>query len=156
MNGSGSRRKGSVYERKIAAVFSEAFGHAFTLRRVPLSGGLDIKCDVYDPTDDGFPFYIECKNRKTTDILSIINGTSDLYDWFLKNEKNLENSYLHKKYVKNKVIPIVVFKEKRTNTNFVMTREYERGRFLKSFVCRGFNFIELNHFVSRCKKDCAL
>lgn len=102
-----SKDKGARYERKIAKIFGDAFGRK--LRRVPLSGGLDIRCDIYDPEDDSFPLYIECKHRESYRIQSILDGTSELYDVYLKSAMLASRSYLTKKYKKGPE-PIVVFK----------------------------------------------
>lgn len=102
-----SRDKGARYERKIAKIFGEAFKR--DLRRVPLSGGLDIKCDIYDPFHDDFPLFIECKHRESFRIQSIIDGTSELYEVYFRNQRLSEESYLVKKYDRSP-FPIVVFK----------------------------------------------
>jgi len=101
------RDKGVKYERKIAKLFSDAFKRE--LRRVPLSGGLDIKCDIYDPRNDDFPYWIECKHRESLRFQSLFEGTSYVYEAFTKTDKDAMNSHLSNKYVVGPR-PLVVFR----------------------------------------------
>lgn len=118
MNGKGSRMKGNRFELRIASIFSDAFD--MEIRRVPASGGLDIKCDIYCPTDDTFPFYIECKHRETLRIESLVQGTSDLVGFFERNKAMGLKSYLYMKYIHEKVRPVVVFKGGDFRTDMIM------------------------------------
>jgi len=69
--GKTSRRKGSTYERVVAAVLAEGWGEDF--RRTPMSGGWakeKVTGDIVPVSreKDNFPFSIECKNRKTLSV----------------------------------------------------------------------------------------
>lgn len=108
MDGSGSRNKGNAFERKISKILSKHYP-GFNLRRVPSSGGLDIKCDIYDPKDDSFPLFVECKHRKSFSLQTIMGGSSELYPMFDKIERDAGLSYLCKKY-KEGPVPVVIFK----------------------------------------------
>ena len=102
-----SRDKGAAYERKVAKIFGKHFDR--DLRRVPLSGGLDIKCDIYDPKNDDFPFFIECKNRKDFRVTSLLQGEGPLFDIYTKCALDASGSHLLDKYVQS-VFPLVVFR----------------------------------------------
>jgi len=148
-----SKDKGSRYERKIAKIFSKAFNR--DLRRVPLSGGLDIKCDIYDPFFDDFPYFIECKHREIFTIDSIINGTSELYEFTRRNTILSKESYLISKY-KQEPIPIVVFKGGNFKQDMVIfndcyfTKTCDYQNFKMSF--NNFVIIPLNEFIKKCSK----
>lgn len=59
-----SKNKGNRYERDIAKIFSEWLGIEF--RRVPASGGLDIKGDIcYKDFTKAMPVIVDTKNNKS-------------------------------------------------------------------------------------------
>lgn len=153
-----SRNKGSRYERKIAKIFGEVFNR--DLRRVPLSGGLDIKCDIYDPFNDDFPYFIECKHRESFTLDGLINGTSDLFNFLDKVGLESFNSYLINKYT-TQVAPIVVFKGGVFRTDMVMFRNifaklifgfhFNIGEHLR-IVAKDSTIITLEQFIKHCNK----
>ena len=117
-----SRNKGARFERRIANAFSVAFNRG--IRRVPASGGLDIKCDLYDPENDDFRYFIECKFRESYRFETLMSGTSPLYAVLKNTNKLAEESYLHKKY-RYGAVPIVVFKGGEFRSEWVMvSNEY--------------------------------
>ena len=61
-----SQQKGKRYERKIAKKLSAAFD--CNVRRVPNSGGLDIKGDLRNLHGALDKFVIECKNQEKLNI----------------------------------------------------------------------------------------
>jgi hypothetical protein len=107
-----SRDKGARYERKIAKILSVVFNDK--IRRVPLSGGLDIKCDLYNPEDDTFPYFIECKHGYNFKFDTLMqynsrNPISILLRILINTETKLHESYMINKYRKTP-IPIVIFR----------------------------------------------
>lgn len=148
--GKKSRTKGSIYERKIAKLFSKAYGR--NLRRVPLSGGLDIKCDIYDPFNDDFPLWIECKNRKNFRFAHLFDPESALYEFLRKTRIDAGNSYLVKKYNRGPT-PIVVFYGGEFTYDMVMLFNEDIAVIdilrMKRYVrCDGVTFVPLLYFLS--------
>jgi len=112
-----SRDKGARFERFVASAFAARFNRK--IRRVPLSGGLDIKCDLYDPENDDFPFFIECKYRESYRWSTLWDHGSPLFDVFLRTQKQASESYLKEKYIGGPH-PLVVFKGGDFNAPMVM------------------------------------
>jgi hypothetical protein len=125
MDGAGSRNKGNAYERKISKILSKHYP-PHNLRRVPSSGGLDIKCDIYDPQNDSFPLFVECKHRKTFSLQTIMGGSSELFDMFDKIERDCEASYLQQKYVEGPK-PVVIFKGGDFREDMIAFRDCDKG-----------------------------
>lgn len=126
MDGAGSRNKGNSYERKISKVLSKHYP-GFNLRRVPSSGGLDIKCDIYDPQDDSFPLFVECKHRKSFSLQTVMGGSSELFEMYDKIVTDAERSYLNKKYVEGPVA-VVIFKGGDFLMDMIAFREEDYDR----------------------------
>jgi hypothetical protein len=102
-----SRNKGNSFERKIAKVVGKAYGRE--LRRVPLSGGIVLKCDIYDPTDDSFPLFIECKTGYGFTVSGMFRMHSPVFKFLNLTQKNAKESHMSKKY-KTSPFPVVVFR----------------------------------------------
>jgi hypothetical protein len=153
--GKSSRDKGSRFERRVAKLFGEVFNRK--LRRTPLSGGHHIKCDIYDPENDDFPYYIECKFHKDFSINSIINCTSPLFKFHKKAFKEVEESHQAKKY-KNSPIAIVVFKGGHFNEEMVLV--YRDDNAISSCECSfyvevhygswWYSIVTLKEFLNNC------
>lgn len=144
-----STRKGNSFERKIANKIGEVTG--LLLRRVPMSGGLDIRSDIYCPNDPSFEWFIECKHRNDITIWSIFNPDSYIYRTMLKAVK------LSKKQFSDKVVtcrqePCVVFRGKDFLYDLVCLRRiFFEKHFNCSYMCyinNGlFSIILLNDFL---------
>jgi len=115
--GKSSRDKGARFERAVAKKVGDVFERQ--LRRVPMSGGLDIKCDIYDPTDDSFPLFIECKHREEYRWSTLWSGDSPLYGVMQLTQKKARESYLWNKYERGPW-PLVIFKGGDFAEPFVM------------------------------------
>lgn len=151
MNGAGSRNKGNAFERKIAKILGRHFG--FDVRRVPASGGLDIKCDIYCPFDDRFPLYVECKNRKSFVFDSILNGKSDLFKFWDKLVYDLSRSYLMQKYTEYRPIPVVIFRGGHFGGDMVMYSGTKSWGGIVPGIYKGpFVFATLTDFLKICPK----
>ena len=154
-----SRDKGNRYERKIATLFSEAFNR--DMRRVPASGGLDIKCDIYDPFDDSFPYFIECKCRNTFKFTTVFSGVNELFDFVHRNDAMANLSYLCTKYLYGP-IPIVVFSGGDFRGDYVAVTGLNIDKSLVSHKCYGSSvnhifvnkiyIIGLDTFLKYCSK----
>lgn len=81
-----SRSKGLRFERKMAKEFSKATGRDIV--RVPASGGLEIRSDLYDPYDPNFDLFIECKSGYNFNIGSF-TGKNDYMTKILDKEVKL-------------------------------------------------------------------
>lgn len=112
-----SKEKGSRFERRVAKLFSEVFNRK--LRRTPLSGGHSIKSDIYDPDNDNFPYFIECKYRESYNINSILNGTSPLFKVYERTLEECNKSEFTKKY-EIPPVPLVIFKGGQFNSELVL------------------------------------
>jgi len=133
--GAMSRNKGSRFELSVAKAFSARFNRE--IRRVPLSGGIVVKSDLYDPKDDSFPYFVECKHWATLRVGMLFNSDSFLYKVWRDTVKKANESHLSTKYIEPPS-PVVVFKGgdfkvpmamfnhilMSNMTNFVMTGEF--------------------------------
>lgn len=98
-----AKQKGNVYERKISKLLSKML--KIDLRRVPASGGLDLKGDIcYADFKKEMPFIIDTKNNKTlisaamrNEIMKTIEDTekSDIDDYMIVFRDNV----LHEDFV---------------------------------------------------------
>jgi len=70
---SSAQRKGKGYEREIAKKLSKAFD--CNVRRVPNSGGLDIKGDLRNLSGPLERFVIECKKQERLNIWACLRQT---------------------------------------------------------------------------------
>lgn len=107
MNGAACRNKGNRFELVVAKAFSQAFGE--TLRRVPLSGGHTIKSDIYNPTDDSFPYFIECKNRASFTLRQLTSATSNLAKIYARTVEEASKHHAKERFERGPA-PLVVFK----------------------------------------------
>lgn len=79
------RKKGSVFERKIAKIFSKWSGS--DVNRTPLSGGWaknakhGVKNDLIS-TDPNFPFGVECKHQEKWLIESLLHSKVKIFAWW--------------------------------------------------------------------------
>lgn len=163
MNGAGSRNKGNAFERKISKLLSKHYP-PHNVRRVPSSGGLDIKCDIYDPQNDAFPLFVECKHRKTFTIGPILGGSSDLFPMFDKIQRDCEKSYLCKKYVEPPVA-VVIFKGGDFQTEMIAFHEQDLKRVngtadllidcISTIVTHDLRIVTLENFL-RCSNKSSL
>lgn len=86
--GSGSRQKGSNFERKVAKQLSLWWGHTF--HRTPGSGSLhwqsenNVAGDIVATPSSGFPFVCECKNQEAGNwtLESVVLGKHDVKYWW--------------------------------------------------------------------------
>lgn len=154
--GKKSRDKGNRFERTIAKKFSEVFN--MNIRRVPASGGLDIKSDVYCPEDDRFPYFIECKNRASFRVDSLFSGSSAVYDFLCTALQHSEDAWVQDKYGIRQV-PIVVFTGGNFNLHYVVMLSKDVDRVFTSVTLPSPYFsiglylvIELGVFLTNCNK----
>lgn len=68
-----SQRKGKDYERRIAHILADAFD--CRVRRVPNSGGLDIKGDLRNLSGALEDYIIECKKQEHLNIWACLAQT---------------------------------------------------------------------------------
>lgn len=146
--GAKSRNKGNAFERKIASLFGKVYNRE--LRRVPLSGGIVLRCDIYDPVDDSFPLFIECKSGYNFTIKAVIEGTSPLFEFMIDTRKKAEESHITKKYGRSPV-PILVFRGGDFTCDMVAfymgsLSDTMKDRFF--LVKDGVRFVTLDSFLS--------
>lgn len=100
MSGKSSRNKGLAFERRMARVFSSWSG--LKVVRTPLSGAMSeiTKSDLF--CKDTFPFFIECKKRKSIKLTSLLTRTGDIVGWWVKTYSNA---------LKESKYPILIFSE---------------------------------------------
>jgi len=122
VSGRGARIKGKNFEREVAKQLSDWYstikGKDIKLRRVPNSGGLNIKGDIM--TEDitemiEFPFHLELKCQERFNVR----------DYYKQAEFDAP---------KNK-IPTVVFSRNRDKT-FIMMDIEDFMKFTKELVCQ--------------------
>lgn len=152
--GKSSRDKGSRFERKIAKLFSDAFN--MNIRRVPLSGGLDIKSDLYCPEDDSFPYFVECKNRKSFRFDSLFDYSSELFNFLDIAYKHSLEAYISKKY-KKKQFAILVFTGGNFKSTYVMCTSTEGYDILLDAInpiiyARNRCIVRIEDFLQKCNK----
>ena len=154
--GKSSRDKGSRFERKIAKLFSDAFD--MNIRRVPLSGGLDIKSDLYCPEDDSFPYFVECKNRKSFRFDSLFDHSSELYSFFNTAYIHSLESYVSDKYTK-KQRTILIFTGGNFKCIYVMYHSSEENEILTYptnpiiHTNSGMSIIKIENFFMNCNRE---
>ena len=75
---------------EVAKEYGVAKGDTLPFRRTPMSGAWSrnkAPCDIIPP--EGFPFLVECKAQNAWSLDKFLKtGTSVLFDWFWKEEKN--------------------------------------------------------------------
>lgn len=114
-----SRAKGLRFERKMAKEFSKALDRDIV--RVPASGGLEIRSDLYDPYDPNFNLFIECKSGYNFNIGSF-TGKNDYMTKILDKEESLlvkvNENRREKGFIKQHLV--VVFTSKVFDTPFAI------------------------------------
>lgn len=122
VHGRGARIKGKNFERKIAKQlsdwYSEIKGKNITLRRVPNSGGLNIKGDIM--TEDvldmkEFPLHLELKNQERWNVR----------DYYSQSENDCPSGK----------IPTVIF-SKNNDHSFIMLKLEDFIKFTKELKCQ--------------------
>ena len=105
-----SRDKGNRFERRISKLLGEVYN--MRIGRVPLSGALHLKCDVYDIDAVGFPLYIECKFHESFKFSHITGENWELYGYWLKCYNDLQSNadYFRNQGFIDLPVPMVVFK----------------------------------------------
>lgn len=108
--GKASRDKGNRFERAVAKYFEKEYG--VRIGRVPLSGALHLKSDIYDIDACGFPLYVECKHRENFNFRHVTAENEELINMFDVCKLNLyENEvYFRNQGYKDLPIPVLIFK----------------------------------------------
>jgi len=151
-----SKKKGNRFELKVAKLFSKAFKRK--IRRTPLSGGHEIKSDIYDPNNDNFPYFVECKHHDDFKFNSLITGCSDLFKYYIKAAKEAKLSIQSKKYNKALMI-LIVFRGGHFKTDMVMYHNLAsaiasyQGELKIVMQVGEFNFLTLEDFLKRCNTE---
>lgn len=148
-----SKKKGNRFELKVAKLFSERFVR--DLRRTPCSGGHNIKSDIYDPENDDFPYFVECKHHNTFKFNSLLTGCSDLFKYHKKATIQASESIQVKKYGKAPMV-LIIFRGGHFKTDMVMYHNLApviasyQGKLQIIMQIGGFNFLTLTDFLLRC------
>lgn len=111
-----SKSKGNTYERKIAKVFTNWWGHDHY--RVPASGALNwasdmnISGDITTIPEAHNPFVMELKNRQTGNwtLESVVLGVHDVHNWWAQVVRDATET--HK-------VPLLIFTRNRAK-DFIM------------------------------------
>jgi hypothetical protein len=129
--GRSARIKGKNFEREVAKILSDWYtqltGRDIKLRRVPNSGGLNIKGDIM--TEDitemiDFPFHIEIKKQERNNV----------HDYYRQSEHDAP---------KNK-IPTVIFSRNNDHT-YIMLELNNFLKFTKDLKCQDIQKTQLEN-----------
>lgn len=106
-----SKKKGDVFERKIAKILGDWWGVPFS--RTPQSGGASWGAqnnavgDILPPITAGFPLVIECKHRENWTIENVLLNNKEPHTWW---EQVIRDS------MKVDKVPCLIFTRNRANT----------------------------------------